>query len=99
MPETLLYSTITVLVIIDDLNHMIDNALSLLSGGVTGAAAASGAAGVCGNQDLLTNLLVYQYLSGNIPGGAAGANPQLAALLGSQVRLAASHRRLGFQIF
>lgn len=73
---------------------MADNVLLLLPGGVNGAAAAAaaanGAAGVCGNQDILTNLLVYQYLSGNIPGGAAGANPQLAAILGSQVRLVAS---------
>ncbi|XP_063869666.1 uncharacterized protein LOC135105476, partial [Scylla paramamosain] len=61
--------------------------LSVCSGGAGGAnpaAAASGPGGVCGNQDLLTNLLVYQYLSGNIPGGAAGAPPQLAALLASQ---------------
>lgn len=79
---------------------MRNNTLLLLSGGVNGAAAAAnGAAGVCGNQDFLTNLLVYQYLSGNIPSGAAGANPQLAALLGSQVRPAASRRLRAFQIF
>ncbi|XP_045102124.1 uncharacterized protein LOC123498771 [Portunus trituberculatus] len=44
--------------------------LTGLTGGAGGAnpsAAASGPGGVCGNQDLLTNLLVYQYLSGNIP--------------------------------
>lgn len=82
---------------------MINNNLLLLSGGVNGAAAAAaaanGAAGVCGNQDFLTNLLVYQYLSGNIPSGAAGANPQLAALLGSQVRLNASRKLLALQMF
>ncbi|MPC64565.1 hypothetical protein E2C01_058683 [Portunus trituberculatus] len=54
------------------------------AGGANPSAAASGPGGVCGNQDLLTNLLVYQYLSGNIPGGASGAPPQLAALLASQ---------------
>ncbi|XP_068226738.1 mucin-22-like isoform X2 [Palaemon carinicauda] len=45
----------------------------------------NGNGGTCNNQDLLTNLLVYQYLSGSIPngGGPAGSNPQLQALLGS----------------
>ncbi|XP_045618928.1 mucin-3A [Procambarus clarkii] len=57
--------------------------LSGLAGG-GGGGAAGGAGGSCSNQDFLTNLLVYQYLSGGIPGGQAGAHPQLAALLGSQ---------------
>ncbi|XP_042228357.1 mucin-5AC-like [Homarus americanus] len=43
-----------------------------------------GADGTCQNQDFLTNLLVYQYLSGSIPGGPSSSHPQLAALLGSQ---------------
>ncbi|KAK8742216.1 hypothetical protein OTU49_002183 [Cherax quadricarinatus] len=52
--------------------------------GLTGGGGTGGAGGSCSNQDFLTNLLVYQYLSGSIPGGQAGAHPQLAALLGSQ---------------
>lgn len=94
MDEPILYLLLivkfTVIHINNDLNPMIGNVPSLLSGGVNTAAAAA-AANVCGNQDFLTNLLVYQYLSGNIPSGAAGANPQLAALLGSQVRVGTLH--------
>ncbi|XP_066941735.1 mucin-22-like [Macrobrachium rosenbergii] len=65
-------------------------ALTGLGGGI-GAISGGGASsngnsngGTCNNQDLLTNLLVYQYLSGSIPnGGPPGSNPQLQALLGS----------------
>ena len=42
--------------------------------------------GSCGNQDFLTNLLVYQYLSGSIPGGGGpvpSSNIPLKALLAS----------------
>ncbi|XP_042891523.1 cell wall protein DAN4-like [Penaeus japonicus] len=49
-----------------------------------GANGGNGDSSSCNNQDLLTNLLVYQYLSGSIPGGSApGSNPELRALLGS----------------
>ncbi|XP_071551612.1 uncharacterized protein [Panulirus ornatus] len=56
----------------------------LTGGGVGGLGGGNGGAGgSCTNQDFLTNLLVYQYLSGSIPGGHGGSHPQLAALLGS----------------
>ncbi|XP_037798780.1 serine-rich adhesin for platelets-like [Penaeus monodon] len=61
-------------------------ALSGLGGlsALAGANGGSGSSSSCNNQDLLTNLLVYQYLSGSIPGGSSpGSNPELRALLGS----------------
>lgn len=61
-------------------------ALSGLGGlsALAGASGGSGGSSSCSNQDLLTNLLVYQYLSGSIPGGSSpGSNPELRALLGS----------------